>query len=86
MIEIYSKENCAYCTWTKALLERKGLNYSEKKLGREFTREFILETFPNDRTFPIILVDGNNVGGYEGLQTYLNRSEPAHHNMSLLID
>lgn len=95
IIDVITKEACAYCTWAKNLLEKKGLSYNEKKLGtlnengETITREFIINKFPNARQFPIILVDGYDVGGYEGLQTYLNTIEPAYpayHNMQLLVD
>jgi glutaredoxin len=41
------------------------------KLDEDFTREHLLEMFPDARTFPVILLDGMYIGGYDQLQTLL---------------
>jgi glutaredoxin len=40
-------------------------------LGSDFDREFMLETFPNARTFPQIVINGTNIGGYNELVKYI---------------
>jgi len=67
MIVIYSKPGCAYCTRAKALLTQRGLEFEELMLGVNFNREFLLEKFPNAKTFPQIEVTGIGIGGYEEL-------------------
>lgn len=69
---IYTKEACSYCTNAKLLLNSKGLSYTEYKLGEDFTRETLLEMFPEARTFPIIVIDGFNIGGYIQLKEKLD--------------
>lgn len=69
---LYTKEACSYCTNAKLLLNSKGLSYTEYKLGEDFTRETLLEMFPEARTFPVIVVDGFNIGGYVQLKEKLN--------------
>ncbi len=71
-IIMYSKDNCSYCTNAKMLLSSKGLSYTEYKLGEDFTRETLLEMFPEARTFPVIVVDGFNIGGYIQLKEKLD--------------
>jgi glutaredoxin len=71
-IIIYSKDNCSYCTNAKILLSSKGLSYTEYKLGEDFTRETLLEMFPAAKSFPIIVVDGFNIGGYIQLKEKLD--------------
>jgi glutaredoxin len=66
-VEIWGKDNCPYCVKAKALCEQKELDYTYKQLGKDFTREEILETFPGARTFPQIKVDESPIGGYEQL-------------------
>jgi hypothetical protein len=53
------------------LLSTKGINYSEMKLNEDFTRESITEMFPSSKTFPIIVVDGFNIGGFNELRKML---------------
>lgn len=74
-IVIYSKENCSFCTNAKLLLTNKGIPFTEKKLGEDFTRETILEMFPSAKTFPVIVVDGFNIGGYVQLKEKLETQE-----------
>jgi glutaredoxin len=69
---LYTKDNCSYCTNAKLLLTSKGLSFTEMKLGEDFTRETLLEMFPEARTFPVIVIDGFNIGGYVQLKEKLN--------------
>lgn len=71
-VEIYTKPNCGYCTQAKKFLEEKGLLYSEYIFEKDFTREFIVENFPTAKTYPIILIDGTNIGGYDSLVSHFN--------------
>ena len=48
----------------------QGVEYTYKTMGKDFTREELLEQFPNARTVPQIKVDGNNIGGFQDLQGY----------------
>jgi len=66
-IVIYSKNDCPYCDKARALLKNYNKSFNELKLNVDFTREEILELFPNAKTFPIIVVDGSYIGGYSQL-------------------
>lgn len=66
-ITIYSKDACVFCTNAKMLLASKNIPYTELKLNEDFTRENLAELFPNARSFPVIVVDGFNIGGYSEL-------------------
>lgn len=76
---LYTKDNCSYCVNAKLLLTSKGISFTEMKLGEDFTRETLLEMFPEARTFPVVVVDGFNIGGYvqlkEKLDTQTNDSK-----------
>ena len=72
---LYTKDHCTYCTNAKLLLTSKGISYEEKKLGEDFTRQTILEIFPDARSFPVIVMDGFNIGGYQQLKERLD-SQP----------
>lgn len=67
MIIVYTKDNCPYCVKAKTLLQNKGLEYTERKIGTDITREEFLEAFPNARTVPQIMFDGQLIGGYDEL-------------------
>lgn len=64
---IYTKDNCGYCNSAKALLKSKNIQFKELALNVDFTRETLLETFPSARTFPVVVIDGFNIGGYTEL-------------------
>jgi glutaredoxin len=68
---IYGKPNCVYCQRAKTHITKNGYPYTYKELGIDFTREELLEKFPNAKTFPQITVerDGSTeyVGGYDEL-------------------
>lgn len=66
-IEIFSKENCVYCNRAKALLLQKGLNFVEHVIGKDYTREAFMEKFPNAKTVPQVIINGEHVGGFEQL-------------------
>lgn len=74
-VTIYTKDNCSFCTNAKALMNAKGITYLEQKLGEDFTREYILDYFPAAKTFPIIIVDGMNIGGYTQLKEMLETTQ-----------
>lgn len=73
IVELYSKENCGYCSAAVNLLNSKGVRFAEQKLGIHFTREMLLERFPHAKTFPVIVVDGMHIGGYNELSEELNK-------------
>jgi len=55
----------------KNLCEMKEVEYEYKKLGRDFTQEEFAETFPGARTFPQIIKDGKNIGGFQELRVLI---------------
>ena len=73
-VVVYTKENCSHCMSAKLLLTNKGVRFQEQKLGQDFTRETILEMFPSARSFPIVVIDGFNIGGYLQLKEKFEES------------
>ena len=74
-IEVYSKTNCSSCDKAKQLLRTHGKDYMEYKLDEDFTREILLSKFPEAKTFPVIVVDGMNIGGYDQLFSYITEEK-----------
>lgn len=83
-IEIYSKNNCAYCEQAKQILRTHGKDYVEYKLDEDFTREILLSKFPEAKTFPVIVLDGFNIGGFEQLKRHL--TEETSDNRKILLE
>lgn len=69
---IWSKYNCQYCDSAKKLLESKGIQYEERKIGDGYTKEELLEAVPDARTVPQIFLNDEYVGGYTELVQKLN--------------
>lgn len=74
MIEIWGKPQCPYCDKAKALCEMRNFKYVYKSLGTDYTREELLEQFPNARTVPQIIVNGTKIGGYTELINYIEET------------
>jgi len=68
---VWSKDSCPYCVQAKALLERKGIEFEEYKIGDGYTKEQLLEAVPTARTVPQIFLDGEYVGGFTELKEKL---------------
>ncbi len=69
--KIWGKPMCPYCDRAKALCQKEGIKYTYHQLDEDFTREELLEMFPNARTFPQITVDDIHVGGYDDLFKFI---------------
>lgn len=70
-VTVYSKQHCPSCVKAKALLEKMNIEFEAKMLDEDFTREDLMEVAPTARTFPQVFINGNNIGGYEQLLTYI---------------
>jgi glutaredoxin 3 len=68
---VWSKDMCSYCEQAKQLLTMKGIEFEERKIGKEWTKEQLLEAVPNARTVPQIFLDSEYVGGYTELRQKL---------------
>lgn len=75
IVEIYGKDGCGYCLAAANVLRQKGINFTEQKLGIHYTREMLLEKFPSAKTFPVIVVDGMYIGGYNDLVEELSKQD-----------
>ena len=79
-IVIWSKPDCQYCTLAKMELNNRNIPFEEKVLGRDFTKEILLEAYPTAKSFPVVVVDGFFIGGYSQLnqrlsEEYSNKSQ-----------
>lgn len=68
---VWSKDSCPFCVQAKALLESKGIEYEERNVSQDWTREQLLEAVPTARTLPQIFLDEELVGGFTELRKKL---------------
>ncbi len=68
---LWSKYHCSFCDQAKNLLQQKGIEFEERKIGDGWSKEELLEVVPNARTVPQIFIDDKLVGGYSELRQYL---------------
>ena len=84
MIEIYTKDDCVFCDMAKNLLNTAGKPYTEYKLNEDFTREVLLTKFPEAKTYPVIVMDGFHIGGFDQLKNQIN--EETHDTRKILLE
>ena len=68
---VWSKDSCPFCVQAKALLESKGIEFEERNVSKDWTREQLLAAVPNARTLPQIFLDDKLVGGFTELRKHL---------------
>ena len=75
-VEIYTRWGCGYCVSAKALLDRKGVNYTEYDvtMGGE-KRAQMLAQVPGAMTLPQVLIDGKPVGGSDDIHALDRQGE-----------
>lgn len=76
-VTIWSREACPMCDQSKSLLSSKGIEYVEKKIGVNCTRDDLLQLIPNARSVPQIFIDGEAIGGLNELRQRLANTSPA---------
>ena len=68
---VWSKNACPFCDQAKNLLKLKGIEFEERNISRDWTREQLLEAVPNARTVPQIFLDEELIGGFTELRKHL---------------
>lgn len=68
---VWSKDNCPFCSKAMTVLDSINVNYEVRKIGTEWSREDLLESVPNARSVPQILINNEAIGGYNELVRYI---------------
>lgn len=66
-VQIYTTNFCPYCRRAKHLLDNKGIEFEEINLDSDPEKKFEIMSKLNWRTVPIILINGQLIGGYDQL-------------------
>ena len=71
---VYGKENCKFCEQAKALLTNRGEEFTYLTLGRDYTREELLEAVPEAKSVPQIFMMEETtttyIGGFNELDKF----------------
>lgn len=67
-VEIYTQDNCAYCSAAKSLLASKGVTFTEINLQEKPQEMADLKARTGMRTVPQIFINGKLIGGFSELQ------------------
>ena len=72
-IEIYGKQNCAYCNEAKAFLKLKSFPFTYTDI-EDIPLDDVgaIVTKTGAKTFPIIFIDEEYIGGYRELKGVIN--------------
>jgi glutaredoxin 3 len=68
---VWSKDSCPFCVQAKALLQLKGIEFEERNIDQDWTREQLLAAVPTARTLPQIFLDETHIGGFTELKKHL---------------
>jgi len=68
---VWSKNACPFCVQAKSLLESRGIEFEERNVSTDWTKEQLLEAVPTARTLPQIFLDDNYIGGFTELRQHL---------------
>jgi glutaredoxin len=67
---VWSKNQCPFCDQAKSLLKLKGIEFEERNVSTDWTKEQLLESVPNARTVPQIFLDDQLIGGFNELKQH----------------
>jgi len=66
-VTLYTTEPCGFCRQAKALLQARGVDYSEVNLAKDPAGRADLVALTGQMTFPQILVGRRAIGGFRDL-------------------
>ena len=66
-VVLYTTEPCGFCRQAKALLQARGVDYSEVNLAKDPDGRADLVALTGQMTFPQILVGRRAIGGFREL-------------------
>ena len=72
---VWSKNSCTFCVQAKSLLALKGIEFEERNIQGEWTKEDLLKVVPEARTLPQIFIDDKHIGGFTELKRHLSKKD-----------
>lgn len=68
---VWSKDSCPLCVQAKGLLKQRGIEFEERNINKDWTKEQLMDAVPDARTLPQIFLDDKLVGGFTELRKHL---------------
>ena len=72
---VWSSADCPWCGDAKRMLESRGIEYEERIVGGEWSKDDLLKEAPGAKTVPQVFLDGEHVGGFAELQARLESED-----------
>jgi glutaredoxin 3 len=67
-VEIYTRDYCGYCSRAKALLEGKGVTFTEYNASEDADkRREMIQRSHGGITYPQVFINGRHVGGSDDI-------------------
>ena len=66
-VVVYTTEPCGFCRTAKALLDARGVPYTEVNLAKDPSGRAELVELTGMMTFPQIVIEGRPIGGFQEL-------------------
>ena len=70
---VWSKNDCPFCDQAKGLLKMKGIEFEERNVSKDWTKEQLMAAVPNARTVPQIFLDDKLIGGFTELKKHFDK-------------
>jgi glutaredoxin 3 len=67
VITLYTTNPCSFCSQAKALLQRRGVEYTEVNLARDPEGRSNLVALTGQMTFPQVVIGERAIGGFREL-------------------
>ena len=72
---VWSKNQCPFCDQAKSLLKMKEIEFEERNVSKDWTKEQLLEAVPTARTIPQIFINDKYIGGYDKLVEWIDNNQ-----------
>jgi len=66
-VVVYSTNTCPYCDRAKALLQRKGVTFTEVRVDLDEAKRIEMMERSGRRSVPQIFINGQSIGGFDDL-------------------
>ena len=72
---VFSREGCPACNKVQQVLQLAEVEHVIYKVNRDFTREEFLQKFGESSTYPMVVMDGEVIGGCQETVNYLREQK-----------
>ena len=74
-VVIYTKDYCPFCTYAKALLRSKSVDFEEIDVTHDSDLQQEVQRLSGRRTVPQVFIDSKSLGGFDELRELDARGE-----------